>query len=148
MMLSTLHDDIRHFVPARHFAAAFEFLRDRNLAKLEPGRYPILGDHVRAIVSKESGRRKDKAPLEVHRAHLDIHFLIAGSETLGWKALADCGQPLARFNTARDIQFFRDKPDLWVTLTPGQFTVFHPADCHAPGVGSGTIHKVVIKIRV
>ena len=37
-------------------------------------------------------------------------------------------------------------PDNYVTVLPGEFVVFFPDDAHAPMIGTGVVHKVVIKV--
>ena len=35
----------------------------------------------------------------------------------------------------------------YYTMRPGQFTVLFPEDGHAPMVGEGTVHKIIVKVR-
>ena len=46
----------------------------------------------------------------------------------------------------KDVMFFADRPDAWTAVGPGAFAVYFPSDAHAPLVGSGDLHKVVVKV--
>lgn len=130
------------------FRAAFAFLGRAGLNELPAGRYEIDGDRVYATVAKEEGRSRIGAKLEAHKKHIDIQFLISGSEEMGWKARGKCAMPQDGYNTGKDVEFFADRPDSWIRLRPGSFAIFFPYDAHAPLVGAGEIHKVVVKVLV
>lgn len=130
------------------FPRAFAFLRITDFAALAPGRHPIEGERLFAIVEETEARSRDEALLECHRRYIDIQLVLAGTDAMGWRPLGECREPVSDFNEARDIQFFRDSPASWVATPAGAFCVFFPEDAHAPLVGSGSIRKVVLKIAV
>jgi YhcH/YjgK/YiaL family protein len=148
VILDTLPQADRYLALHPRFAAAFQFLRRADLAQLEPGRHVIDGEALFAIVSNGPARPSEEARLECHRRYVDIQFVIAGQDGMGWKPLRDCRRPHSDYDPTRDIRFFDDAADAWVTVGPGAFAIFFPEDAHAPLVGTGTIHKVVIKIAV
>jgi YhcH/YjgK/YiaL family protein len=55
--------------------------------------------------------------------------------------------PNGDYNSEKDVQFFKDAPDMFFQLTNGQFAIFFPADVHAPMIGEGQIKKLVIKVK-
>ena len=63
---------------------------------------------------------------------------------------ADRQLPRSRASLRRqkDLQFFRDTADSWVTIPAGCFGIFYPEDAHAPIAADGPIHKVVVKVAV
>ncbi len=130
------------------FAKAFAFLRDTDLAALPLGRQEIDGEAVFAIVARDPGRSRQDAPLEAHRKYIDIQVVLAGTDEMGWKSRSRCTSPGAAYDAEADIEFFRDPPDAWAAVGAGQFAIFFPADAHAPLVGEGEIHKVVVKVAV
>jgi biofilm protein TabA len=127
------------------FPAAIAFLRGQPLGDLPQGRIEIAGN-VYGMVSRPPTRQRSEAPLEAHREHIDIQYLIGGVEEMGWKSRTRCQRQHGEYDADRDIEFFKDLPDSYVTLRPGQFVIFFPDDAHAPLIGSGEIHKVVIKV--
>lgn len=148
MIFDTLANAARYTPLHELFPRAFEFLRDTDLMALAPGRYPIEGESLFAIIEATSGRRREEAKLECHRRYIDIQFVLEGSDEMGWKALSDCREPLADYAAEKDIQFFRDAPASWVITPPGAFCIFFPEDAHAPLVGIGDIRKVILKVAV
>lgn len=130
------------------FPRAFECLHNTDLHALAPGRYPIVGDELFAIVEQAEGRTREAAQLECHRRYIDIQLVLEGIDEMGWKALADCRDPVDEFNAQKDIQFFRDAPAAWIATPPGQFCIFFPEDAHAPLVSDGAIRKVIFKVAV
>lgn len=130
------------------FPRAIEYLRDTNLSALPPGRYPIAGEQLFAIVEAAEARSRSEAKLECHRRYIDIQLVLEGNDEMGWRSLRDCRQPIADYSTERDIQFFHDVPHSWINTPPGALCIFFPGDAHAPLVGKGSIRKVVVKIAV
>lgn len=148
MIHDTLANADRYAVLHTLFPQAFDFLRDPGLGELAPGRYPIDGERLFAIVESVHGRTREQARLERHRRYIDIQYVLEGRDEMGWKPLQDCVEPVADFNPAKDIQFFQDRPDNWLSTPPGVFCIFFPSDAHAPLVSDGLIRKVIIKIEV
>lgn len=130
------------------FPRAFEFIHDTDLGALAPGRYPIVGDDLFAIVEQLPGRTRADAPLECHRRYIDIQLVLEGMDEMGWKALVDCHEPVDDYSAERDIRFFRDAPATWIATPPDHFCIFFPEDAHAPLVSDGSIRKVIFKIAV
>lgn len=130
------------------FPRAFDYIRNTDLLSLAPGRYPIIGEQLFVIVEKVQGRTREAAKLECHRKYIDIQLVLEGVDEMGWKALADCTQPVSDYSAEKDIQFFRDDPATWIATPPGAFCIFFPEDAHAPLVSSGQVRKAIFKIAV
>lgn len=148
MILDTLTNADRYAALNKHFQHAFDFLRRTDLKTLAPGRYPIDGENIVAIVERVAGRSRDAAKLECHRKYIDIQLVLDGTDEMGWKPLCDCREPLADYHAEKDIQFFRDAPSSWIATPPGAYCIFFPEDAHAPLVATGEIRKVIVKIAV
>ncbi|MFA7239335.1 MAG: YhcH/YjgK/YiaL family protein [Sulfuricellaceae bacterium] len=148
MILDTLTNADRYTTLNKRFPRAFEFLRNTDLNALAPGRHPIDGEHLVAIVETSAGRSRDAAKLECHRRYIDIQLVLGGIDEMGWKPLCDCREPLADYHAEKDIQFFRDTPASWIATPPGAYCIFFPEDAHAPLVGAGVIRKVIVKVAV
>ena len=148
MILSTFSQSDRYAALHPLFPRAFEFMRNTDLLSLAPGRYPIVGDELLAIVENVPGRARTDAKLECHRKYIDIQLVLEGTDEMGWKALADCREPVSDYSTEKDIQFFHDAPATWITTPPDAFCIFFPEDAHAPLVSNGNIRKVIFKIAV
>jgi YhcH/YjgK/YiaL family protein len=148
MILSALSQSDRYAALHPLFARAFNYIRSTDLFALAPGRYPIAGDDLIAIVEQVPGKTREMAKLEAHRRYIDIQLVLQGDETMGWKPLADCLNPVSEHSMEKDIRFFHDAPASWVAVPPDHFCIFFPEDAHAPLVGNGTIRKVIFKVAV
>lgn len=147
MILDSCDRFDRYLPLGKGFEKARTFLLEKDLPTLPPGKYPIDGDLVYAIVARDQGRNKEDALLETHDLYIDVQMVLSGLETMGWKPRAGCAHPAGPHDPERDIRFYKDAPDGFVTVQPGQFAVFFPEDAHMPLLSGGMIHKVVVKIR-
>jgi biofilm protein TabA len=130
------------------FGKAFQFLSHKGLPALPSGKHEIEGSRIYAIVARDQARARDKAMLEAHRKYVDIQAVLSGTDEMGWKPRAACTAPAGPYDATKDVEFFSDPADTWVIVRPDQFVVFFPWDVHAPLVGKGEVHKIVIKIAV
>jgi YhcH/YjgK/YiaL family protein len=148
MIFSSLSQSDRYAALHPLFPRAFDYIRDTDLFAVAPGRYNILGDDLIAIVEQVPAKMKEMAKLEAHRKYIDIQLGLEGDETMGWKPLADCLNPISEHSMEKDIRFFHDAPASYVPVPPDHFCIFFPEDAHAPLVGTGTIRKVIFKVAV
>ncbi|MGO8753743.1 MAG: YhcH/YjgK/YiaL family protein [Gallionellaceae bacterium] len=148
MIFSTVNQFDRYAALHPLFPRAFDYIRDTDLYALAPGRYPIVGDDLFAIVEHVPGRTRAAAKLECHRKYIDIQLVLEGIDEMGWKPLADCHNPVSDYSAEKDIRFFHDAPAAWIATPPDAFCIFFPEDAHAPLVGAGRIRKVIFKIAV
>ena len=95
-----------HLHPA--FERAFAFLRQNALADLPIGRHEIDNDRMFCIISKGPGRSRVEAKLEAHRKYIDIQYVIAGKDEMGWRPTAACTLSDVSYDADKDIEFFRD----------------------------------------
>ena len=148
IIINKLQHAERYYNVHPAFEKAFAFIRQDGLAELPADRYEIDGDHLFCMISKGPGRSRAEAKLEAHRKYIDIQYVIAGTDEMGFKPTADCKLTDTSYDADKDIEFFKDQPDSWTEVPAGSFVIFFPQDAHAPLVSSGEIHKVVLKIAV
>jgi biofilm protein TabA len=146
MIFSALSQSGRYAALHPLFQRAFDFIRDTDLHAMAPGRYPLEGDDLIAIVEHVPGKTREQARLECHRKYIDIQFVLDGVDEMGWKPLADCLNPVSDYSAEKDIRFFHDAPASWVAVPPDHFCIFFPDDAHAPLVSAGQVRKVIFKI--
>ncbi len=147
MILDTLGNAAKYAGLKVGISEAFGFLDQPGLAELPDGEYEILGDRVYAIIAHENGRQIDEGKLEGHRKYIDIQYVISGEESMGWKAREGLVNT-TEYDAKKDLEFFEGEPDSIVRVSPGSFTIFLPTDAHLPLIGTGPIHKVVVKVAV
>ncbi|MFV0332137.1 MAG: YhcH/YjgK/YiaL family protein [Dysgonomonas sp.] len=130
------------------FKQAFDYLKSVDFSKAETGKTELKGKDLFLMVSDSDLKTADNAKLEVHNKYIDIQLPVSKPETFGWTSRADLQQETEPFNEERDIQFFIDKAETFITAHPGNFLIFFPEDGHAPCIGEGQVRKVVVKIRM
>ena len=145
MILARLEQADRYLALHADFPAAIVFLRGQPLGDLRQGRVEIT-ETMYAMVSQSPMRQRSEARLEAHSRYIDIQYVIAGVEEMGWRASPRCQRLHGQYDAEKDIEFFNDVPDSYVTVRPGELVIFFPDDAHAPLIGTGEVHKVVIKV--
>jgi biofilm protein TabA len=148
IIINKLQHAERYFNMHPAFEKAFTFLRRDDLAELPAEKYEIDGERLFCMISKGPGRCRAEAKLEAHRKYIDIQYVIAGTDEMGWKPTADCKVIDTDYDAEKDIMFFKDPPDSWTKVPADSFVIFFPQDAHAPLVSSGEIHKAVLKVAV
>jgi biofilm protein TabA len=156
MVLDTLSHTHQYASLHPAFARAFEFLNSADWAGMSSAaaaegasvRHAIDGDRMYVSIDRTEGRGRERSRLEAHRHHIDIQLTIEGHEEIGWRALADCALPDDQYDEQKDVEFFSDTPESWLSLPAGHFAIFFPDDAHAPLAGRGLLTKAVMKIAV
>jgi YhcH/YjgK/YiaL family protein len=147
MILDTLENADRYVPLHPAFASAFEWLRAQMSGGLPAGRTEISGDRLYASVIREDGRGQSASKLETHRRYIDIQYLAEGSDLMGW-APAGQGLKALGYDSAKDLEFYTDRPEIWIRVPAGHFAVFFPEDAHAPMAGTEAMVKLVVKVAV
>lgn len=131
------------------FPQAFrQLIRLAKEESLPEGRIELEGGGMYAVVYNGPGKSRAEARMEAHRQYIDIQYTAAGSDTIGWKALAECTQALG-YDPARDVEFFGDTASQWIDLPASHFVIFYPEDVHAPlAAGETPLRKIIVKVPV
>ncbi|GGD47682.1 YhcH/YjgK/YiaL family protein [Paenibacillus nasutitermitis] len=147
---------MEHWASRRKFAhpvlrKAIDYLAKTDLGMLEVGKYPIWGGDMFALVMEIKTKGIADQPAEKHENFLDIHYLLQGKETIGWKMQDDNCKPCQSYNPEEDFALFAGlEEESLVKLKPGMFMVLFPEDIHRPGLteaASSDVRKVVVKIN-
>ncbi|MBO9594690.1 MAG: YhcH/YjgK/YiaL family protein [Niabella sp.] len=150
MIIDTINNGLHYAALHPLFKKAFDYIKQTDLLNTPAGTYVVEDDAVKAIVSEAAGKKKEAAleKFECHNRFIDIQYVISGVEQMGWKPRQDCVTPNEDYNAEKDVQFYKDAPDMFFTLHAGQFVIFFPDDVHAPMIGDGMIKKLVMKIKI
>jgi len=128
---------------------AFAFLRDSDLTKLKPGKYPIDGTNVYATITEAPSKEFEASAWESHRKYIDLQYVIRGQETIG-VAQVSKATVTKPYNEAGDSANYNVQGQYYVAM-PGTFFLFFPSDAHRPNIkvaGYDVVKKIVIKIRM
>ncbi|MCT4535584.1 YhcH/YjgK/YiaL family protein [Halodesulfovibrio sp.] len=148
MILDVLDHAAQYESLSPFFAKAFSFLNREDLRELADGQYAIEGKKLFATVVRDKGRAAAGAKLEAHDDYIDIHFVLRGTERMGWKSRRLVTAGAEKPNEGQDLYFYDEEPASWATVESGAFAVFFPEDAHLPMVADGDIHKVILKVAV
>jgi YhcH/YjgK/YiaL family protein len=127
---------------------AFEFMRDKNLKDLAPGKYVIDGDNVYATITEAPSKTFEQSAWESHRKYIDLQYVVTGQEKIGLSPLSET-TVTAPYDDSKDIAHYTAKGKFY-TATPDEFFLFFPNDAHRPNIlvdGYDVVKKLVIKIK-
>lgn len=130
---------------------AFRYLAEEWDPSVPDGRVTLDGDDVFALIQGYETRPLEKCRFEAHRIYLDIQFVFAGAEAMGWAPVGSL-EIDEDYDAARDVMMLKQPKEFTrVNVGSGMFTLFYPADAHEPGIqmdGFPNVKKVVMKVRV
>jgi YhcH/YjgK/YiaL family protein len=146
MILDSLNNSERYFAIHPKLKNGFEFLKNYPIAELKEGKHIIDGDRLFAIGMATEGKGKKNAAFETHRKYIDIQYTVSGSDTIGWQETSHCTPENKGYDPEKDVEFYSNRPQYWITVPAGCFAVFFSQDAHAPLGTDEYIHKVVVKV--
>ena len=150
MIIDSLSNAKKYYCVHPLFSHAFEYIQSQDIETIEPGKYELDGDQLKAIVSNKPGKTKEEsaAKFECHDKYIDIQLCIKGKEQIGWKPRQSCIHLKEKYNPEKDVSYYNDAPDMYFQLNDNQFAIFFPEDVQAPMIGDGDIKKMVIKVKI
>ena len=150
MIVDTLQNADRYLGIHPLFKAAFDFLRDTDLAALPDGSIELAAPkRLFANISTYLTKPVEWGKMEAHRRYIDIQCVAAGEEQIGWVPL-DGQLEATPFDPDSDIGFYEGETSL-VTIRPGQFMVLFPGEGHLPCRAIGDpvhVKKIVLKVQI
>lgn len=148
MIISNLQNSGR--VESLHplFKKLFDYVKTHDLLHTPCGRIELEGDKLFVNNVNPTCVAADNQVLELHREYIDVHILLEGKETIGWKAIEELTQEQQSYQAESDCALYTDKPTTYVDLLPGQFVIVFPEDPHAPLIGEGKIRKLIGKVKI
>jgi biofilm protein TabA len=136
-----------------NIALALDYLRRTDFSQMPLGRHEVDGDRVFAIVQRYQPKPLAQIVWEAHRNYVDVQFLAAGAERMGYVPLDDDLTVRQAYDAQKDAALFDTAGQLF-TMSAGDFAIFAPHDVHAPGLeldvpaSAAEVCKVVMKCRV
>ena len=128
---------------------SFDYIKQTNLKKLQPGRYDIDGDNIFALISEYQTKPEAEGKLEAHKKYIDVQFVIEGEELMGYAPLGN-QEILEPYKEENDIIFYKGEK-VFIKVPEGMFAIFFPEDVHMPGIQvekKSLVRKLVIKVKV
>jgi YhcH/YjgK/YiaL family protein len=142
MILDTLENFGNYTALNPLFPKVLEYLQTTDLMAKEPGRVNIDGNKLFVNHNVTKGKTVDEARMETHNAMIDIQIPLSCPEVMGYTPRQYL--PKAEYDAAKDITFYLERPDQYITVHPGEFVIFFPEDGHAPCISPVPEYKKVI----
>jgi biofilm protein TabA len=131
---------------------AIHHLRTTDYTNIAPGRYPIDGEDLIAIVQDPITQAWETGFPEFHARYIDVQYLLSGEEALGYLPANHQLPPSIDHLQDKDIAFVAaQENETRIVLTAGMFAVFYPGELHRPCRAVHQpmrIKKVVMKIAL
>ena len=147
MIIDTLDNLAKYEAINPLFKDVVEFIRKKDLAAMEPGKYPIKDKDLFVNITTAKGKAPDEAVLETHINMIDIQIPLDAPETFGYTPL--CRLPETPYNAEKDITKYPDlMAESFIDCQPGMFAIFFPQDGHAPCISMAPeIKKAIFKVK-
>ena len=126
----------------------FAYLKNTDLDKIAPGKYPIEGTDLFASITEGPTKDFDKTQWESHRKVIDLQYIIQGAEKMSVFPVAQA-KVTVPYDEARDVARYEAVGPVY-TAVPGTFFLFFPTEAHRPSIkadGFDRNKKLVIKIK-
>ena len=147
MIYDTLNHISNYKGISSNLDTAISFILNTNLPALPNGRTVVSGDDVFVNVMDAQLKKQEDAVFEAHRQYADLQISLSGGESVGWLPISKLPKP----DEDNDNPLFHDfhrQADVLLPLEPDRFVLLFPQDAHAPCIGNGVSHKLVVKIKV
>ncbi len=150
MIVDTLDNAARYCGLGERIATALNYLRDTDCTKLGVGKIPIQGEQIFALVQDNTTKTRDQGVWEAHRKYIDVQFVAAGVEEMGYANIKTLTVKKP-YDEQADYALF-DGIGIFLTVPAGSFAIFFPEDGHIPGSAvdgqPASVRKVVVKVAV
>ena len=146
MILDTLENFGKYVSLNPLFPKVLEYLQNTDLMAQEPGCVNIDGNKLFVNHNVAKGKTVDQARMETHNAMIDIQIPLSCPEVRGYIPRQYLSR--AEYDATKDITFYLDRPEQYITVHPGEFAIFFPEDGHAPCISPVPEYKkVIFKIK-
>jgi YhcH/YjgK/YiaL family protein len=147
---NNLAKDAKYYSPL--LEKGLKFLQTADFSLLQDGRIDIDGDNLYGTISEYLPESKENRKAESHEKYIDIQYIIAGEEIIGYGNLDDSAEISENRLAERDAIFYKTiNMESNITLYQGMYAIFFPWDIHRPCcvLNAGRkVRKLVLKIKV
>ena len=146
MIVDQLENARQYYGLGTGIEAALRYLQDTDFGKVDPERYDIDGDQVYAMVQVYDSKPKVEGFWEAHRRYLDVQYVAAGVEHMGYAPAANL--LAGAYEEGNDFIKLEGAGEFFL-LREGYFCILAPQDAHMPGMAVDQpkpVKKVVVKV--
>jgi biofilm protein TabA len=130
---------------------AIDYLAQTDFSQMDLGKYPLKEEYMYTLIMELTTKPRLEASAEKHEQYLDIHYLIKGSECIGWALNNEKELPSQLYDKDNDYALYSlPSAEVLLHIELGNYVVLFPEDIHCPAVCDekpASIRKVVMKIH-
>ncbi|MEW6751963.1 MAG: YhcH/YjgK/YiaL family protein [Candidatus Latescibacterota bacterium] len=148
MIVDRLENAALYYGLSPRLERALRYLQVMDPATVAPGRREIAGEQIFALVQEYDSKRPEQGIWEAHRRYLDVQYVIAGAERMGYAPVSSLRT--VEENPEKDFVKLEGEGS-FVLLPAGSFAILMPQDAHMPGMAVDQpqrVKKVVVKVLV
>lgn len=133
-----------------HLPMIFSWLRQnyRSIHSKGVTRIDLIEGEVYANIETVRMKERTEQLMEIHHKYIDVHVPVDMTETIGWELSKYLASPIKPYDKEKDVAFYFHIPNTYFQLRPGNFCIMTPDDGHSPIIGTGTLNKICIKIKI
>lgn len=143
--------DTDHRIYPAAIQKALAYLQTHDIANMEPGRYPIDGKRMFAVVVDVDLAQTDQVRPEAHKTYIDIQYWPESVTRFGFFPLTSASN-VTEAQPENDVWYYHPEADeAFLCGRPNSFAVFFPWDVHRPDLQATApqrIRKCVVKVDV
>ncbi len=148
MIIDQLSNASFYFNLSARIAAALRHLQQTDWSSAALGRYALDGDNLFVLVQQYDTKPREKGFWEAHRKYMDVQYVHAGVEWMGYANLAHL--QAGEYDESKDFLPLHGEGEFF-QMRAGTFMLLAPQDAHMPGIAFGapaSVKKVVVKVAV
>lgn len=149
MIYGNIYNLEGHAFQSEQLRECVEYVKTHDMLSLPAGRLDIDGERLYANIAEYTTVHADERFWEAHKAYLDVHVMLRGSERIDLAFLQD--METGEYVEKEDFLPMEGEMEASVTLREGDFLVCFPEDAHRTGVtseASEKIKKAIFKVLI
>ncbi|MDF2646523.1 MAG: uncharacterized protein K0Q73_2328 [Paenibacillus sp.] len=135
---------------SNRFVEHLDYLYSLSFEYMEDGVYPVKEDGTYLVVKQTATTPFAEVRPERHQRYVDIHYILAGAETIGFARDSGENQSVEVIPAVEDHTFFDSvEQEMALVLYPGQYAIFLPSDIHRPWCKANEtdfVRKALLKV--
>lgn len=149
MITGNINEAEKYYCVNKHFKEAFDVLKTFTLKSCENYKSSNISINVSEVVTCDLSKEGNPRVSEAHRKYLDIHYIIDGTEAIGYANIRDL-KSVTEYKSEGDYQLFEGKVNK-IRLNKGDFCITFPEDAHIPFMNAEketNVKRCVVKIEL
>lgn len=126
-----------------------QFLKNTDFSGQSVGIHQV-NDDIFYVVAEYETKGVEECFWEAHQKYLDFHYIIEGSEQIGYEQI-DRLTVKEAYDEDKDAVFFTGEVKSVVAVQAGDVTVCYPQDGHMTGIAiqeKVKVRKVILKVKI